>query len=343
MKGRQIILGHQKRREIAVLLVNGRIEDCFVDPTEAKGPIPGAILRAKVGRPVKGQGSVFLETPLGTAFLRGAKGLGPGQMITVQVTALPEPGKAFPVTTRLLFKGRAAIITPHAPGINLSRSLSGDVERLRLHDAATTAMEGSEHGLIIRSAASELETDEIASEVTELRRVSKQVLAEVGDVPEILLAGPTSHELAWREWSKPVADAVTENADGHDNAEIIEQLAEAAAVRQNLGKYGAFAFIEPTRAMVAVDVNTGPDTSPAATLKANLAIAEHLPRLLRLRGLGGQIAIDLAPLSKRDRPKFESSLRQAFRQDPVETALVGWTGLGHFELQRKRERVPVLL
>ena len=88
-------------------------------------------------------------------------------------------------------------------------------------------------------------------------------------------------------------------------------------------------------------MNTGGDFSPAAGLKANLAAARTLPRQLRLRGLGGQIVLDLAPMAKKDRKQFETTLRSAFRADTVETSLVGWTPLGHFELQRKRERLAL--
>jgi len=49
----------------------------------------------------------------------------------------------------------------------------------------------------------------------------------------------------------------------------------------------------------------------------------------------------LAPMAKKDRRQFEDSLRAAFRADPSETALVGWTPLGHYELQRKRDRTPL--
>jgi ribonuclease G len=104
---------------------------------------------------------------------------------------------------------------------------------------------------------------------------------------------------------------------------------------------GGYMWIEPTRALIAVDVNSGPDISLAATLKTNLAAAKELPRQLRLRGLGGQITLDLAPLAKKDRKQFENALRNAFRADSVETSLVGWTPLGHYELQRKRERLPL--
>ena len=46
-------------------------------------------------------------------------------------------------------------------------------------------------------------------------------------------------------------------------------------------------------------------------------------------------------MPKKDRRQFETALRAAFRQDSVETTLVGWTPLGHFELQRKRDRLPL--
>ena len=81
--------------------------------------------------------------------------------------------------------------------------------------------------------------------------------------------------------------------------------------------------------------------SLAAGIKANMACARALPRALRLRGLGGQITLDLAPMPKKDRRPFETALRQAFRADDVETTLVGWTPLGHYELQRKRARMPL--
>ena len=96
--------------------------------------------------------------------------------------------------------------------------------------------------------------------------------------------------------------------------------------------------IEPTRALVAVDVNTGPDTSPAAALKANVAAARELPRQLRLRGLGGQVVIDFAPMPKRDRHILDQVLKAAFKTDG-ESNLAGWTTLGLYEMTRRRDRL----
>ena len=99
--------------------------------------------------------------------------------------------------------------------------------------------------------------------------------------------------------------------------------------------------VEPTRALVAVDVNTGGDLSPAAALKVNLAAAAELPRQLRLRGLGGQVTIDFAPLARAERPRVERALARALADDGIETTVAGWTPLGHLELQRKRARRPL--
>ena len=104
---------------------------------------------------------------------------------------------------------------------------------------------------------------------------------------------------------------------------------------------GGAVIVEPTHAFVAVDVNTGGDTSPAAGLKANLAAAGVLARLLRIKGLGGQIVVDFAPMPKKDRRAVESALRAGIRRDAIETSLVGWTQMGHFELNRKRARAPL--
>ena len=87
--------------------------------------------------------------------------------------------------------------------------------------------------------------------------------------------------------------------------------------------------------------DAGGDTSPAAALKANLAAARDLPRQLRLRGLGGQITVDFAPMPKKDRHILDQSLKASFRAESSETTLAGWTPLGNFEIQRKRDRMPL--
>ncbi|WP_319826059.1 ribonuclease E/G [Thalassovita sp.] len=335
MKGRQIILDHIQGREAAALMVDGRLEDLLID---ADQPSVGAIYRAVADRPMKGQGGLFLTTPDGTAFLRQVKGIAPGDKLLVQVTGYAEPGKAIPVTTRVLFKSRYAIVTPGAPGLNISRRIKDDDLRDELTGIAKAVFEAEDTGLILRSSCAHANPEDIAEDIVAMMDLANVVMADTDGDIEKLTDGDSPHEMAWREWTD-LADVVTDPGS-FETLGVLEHI-EALASPQVALAGGASMFIEPTRALVAVDVNTGRDTSPAAALKANIAAARDLPRQLRLRGLGGQIVMDLAPMPKKDRRTFEMSLKAAFRADLIETVLAGWTPLGAFELQRKRDRLPM--
>ncbi|MBK0327953.1 ribonuclease E/G [Rhodobacteraceae bacterium F11138] len=336
MKGRSIILDHLQDREAAALMVDGRLEDILI---QSDRPAPGTVYRARADRPVKGQGGMFLSTPDGSAFLRRIKGLAPGDLLLVQVSGYAEPGKAIPVTQKLLFKSRYAIVIPNAPGLNVSRAIRDDDERDRLLEVAHETMGNSGYGLILRSSCAGAEAGAIAEDIAEMAALAEQLMQDAGTDSERLLDGDSPHSLAWREWVEP-AEIVTEPG-GFATHAVLDALDDATKPFEPLGG-GAGMYIEPTRALVAVDVNTGNDASLAAGLKANMACARTLPRALRLRGLGGQITLDLAPMPKKDRRAFETTLRAAFRADSEETALLGWTPSGHFELQRKRGRPPLL-
>ena len=336
MKGRQIILDHLEGREAAALMVDGRLQDFLID---SDAPRPGTIYRAIADRPVKGQGGMFLKTPDGPAFLRQVKGLSPGQTILVQVTGYAEDGKAIPVTQKVLFKSRYAIATPDAPGRNISRSIRDDDMRDMLLGIVHEVMDEDDGtGLILRSSCAEGEAGEIAEDIDSMLSLAHEVMADANGPAEKLVDGDAPHAEAWREWTEPAEVVTAEGGfDSHGVLDALEDLRGIAAPLEG----GASLFIEPTRALVAVDVNTGRDTSPAAGLKANMAAARELPRQLRLRGLGGQITVDMAPMPKKDRRTVETALRAAFRSDSIETTLVGWTPLGHYELQRKRARLPL--
>jgi len=335
MKGRTIILDHIGAVEAAAYLVDGKLDDILIDHVDA--PRPGAIFRAICDRPIKGQGGMMLRLPQGdTAFLRQGKGLRPGQPLLVQVTGIAEDGKAVPVTDRVLFKSRYAIVTPGKPGMNISRQITDEDMR---DDLLATAHEvfDSPHGLILRSSCEGADEAEIADDILAMTALADAVLADAeGKDAEALTEGDGPHAVAWREW-KGAAEVVTQ-AGSLARMGVLDQLDGLAHAKVVLGE--GFMYVEPTRALVAVDVNTGNDTSPAAALKANLAAARALPRALRLRGLAGQITVDFVSMSKAHRKQVEQSLRASFKADPIETSLVGWTPMGLFEMQRKRERPP---
>jgi Ribonuclease G/E len=334
MKGRTIVLDHWQGREAAALLVDGRLDDLLIDDTDA--PRPGSVYRAVCDRGMKGQGGMILRLPDGgTAWLRHAAGLKAGEPMLVQVTGAAEGGKAVPVTDRILFKSRYAIVTPDAPGINVSRQIRDETERARILAVAGDVMEGP-HGLILRSACEGIAEDDIAEDIAAMRDLAAKVMGDAGREPELLAEGDGPHLIAWREWSAPT---VVTKPGGFEREGVAEQIEALRRPEADLGEAGL--VVEATRALVAVDVNTRGDTSPAAALKANLAAARALPRQLRLRGLGGQVVVDFVSMSKGHRRQVEQSLKDAFRNDPVETSLFGWTAMGLFELSRKRERVPL--
>lgn len=335
MKGRTILLDTHRGREAAALMIDGRLDDFLIAGDD---PAPGTIYRARADRPVKGQGGMFVATSDGSGFVRQIRGISPGDMLLVQVTGYAEPGKAMPVTSRILFKSRYAIVTPDAPGLNISRAIREDAVRDGLLEIAHEEMGDHRFGLILRSCCADADPEDIAQDIRNMAGLAERVMSDTGTGPEKLLDGDGPHLLAWRDWTGP-AEVVSGERSFADYG-VLDVLDTALEPREALPG-GAYLFIEPTRALVAVDVNTGRDTSQAAGLKANLACATDLARALRVRGLGGQVTLDLAPMAKKDRKRFESALRAAFRVDPIETVLAGWTPLGHFELQRKRSRLPL--
>ncbi|MDU8945841.1 ribonuclease E/G [Ovoidimarina sediminis] len=381
MKGRVLAIGDRR----AALMIDGRLEDLVLLPRDPSlTPSTGEIRVARVTRILpNGRGAFCDLGPAGDGFLRQPGALKAGDRIAAQVAGLPEPGKAVPLTTRLLFKGPRLILTPEAPGVNVSRKIGNTAERDRLTEAVAAALARAgapepSPGVIIRSAARGEEAEALDRELQRLlaawRNIPKhlahddppgrvieeyalpRVLAEwLFPLPDEILCtreaeegyrtlhpapGSALGDEAVNFWGDPRPVArLRAVADPFEAAGAADAL--AALMTPDVAVGPATMAIEATRALVAVDVNTGGDFSPAAGLKANLAAARDLPRQLRLRGLGGQIVVDFAPQPKKDRRTLEEALKKAFRDDPVDTALVGWTSMGLYEMQRKRERRPL--
>ena len=373
MTGRVIVLNDKPLG--AALLVNGRLEDLVLVAPDDR-PEPGDILSARVVRKLPNSGA-FCALPRGTeGYLRDVTQVREGDRFLVQIVSLPEPGKAVPVTTRLLFKGPRLILTPGAPGVNVSRRIGNEAERARLTGIvgaalAERAIEGA--GVIVRTEARGEEPDRLVRELGWLsasansadrdepgspggppgraahRLMNLPLSAWLFPLPEAIVAPPglsrvlatTDPDLGpvWFWGDERFLERLRAEDDPFAALGVHEAIADLARPEVPLGP--GRMTIEPTRALVAVDVDTGADFSPAAGLKANLAALAELPRQLRLRGLGGQIVIDCAPMGKSHRRACEEAAKKALRADPVETALLGWTPLGHLELRRKRERRPL--
>lgn len=326
----------------AALLVDGRLEDLLLD-----GPgdhiAPEGIHLARVDRVVPGLGATFLRLEGGLqAWLRGG-GFRPGDMVVVQITRWADPGKAVPVTDRVIYKGRLTILTPGSPGANIARGIRGHETRDRLAGLGARALDGiADHtGLVMRTAAAEAEDDEVLAEIAALRAVRDETAAASrGTDPRLLLGAPDAAARAFRDWVDPAPHSVIENDDAFERLGLWDAMTGLEDPRVGLPS-GGFMLIEATRAMVGIDVNTGDSFGKGAAVAVNLAACPELMRQLRLRGLGGAVIIDFAPVKKGARQGIDKALKQAAVADPVETQLGGWTPMGRFEMTRKRERRPL--
>lgn len=334
MKGRVIALDQWAGREAAALMVDGILEDIIIAPPKGIPP-PGTIFAARAERPLKGTGGQFVRLPGDEkAFLKA--NAPQGRIIPVQVSGYAEPGKAVPVTNRLVLKGAFAILTPRAASRSVARSIKGDeAAALKAFAQGLDLPEGT--GVILRTAATDAYPDDITADIDALRP-TLEALATMPAQATLLAPGRSPAAWAKTEWT---GNAIRDEKPGSfDRHGIIDALSAALAPERPLPSGGSV-VIEATRALIAVDVNTGGAAGGAQGLTATLEAIDALPRLLRLRGLGGQITIDCAPFGKPHRRTVEQRITRAFAADTVETSFAGWTPLGHLELTRKRERCPV--
>ncbi|MGV3694291.1 MAG: NAD(P)-dependent oxidoreductase, partial [Paracoccus marcusii] len=185
MKGRQVVLGHLFGLEAAALMQDGQLIDLLVASDPLTALAPGAICRASTDRFMKGQGGVFLRLPDGqTGYLRDRKGVSEGKPLLVQVAGVAEDGKAVPLSTRLLFRGRHALVTPGAPGVNVSRSIRDEDRRDELEAIGRASLGDRDHGLILRSVCLDAEDDDIRAELDDLIEQSDVLSLHAPATPE---------------------------------------------------------------------------------------------------------------------------------------------------------------
>ena len=128
--------------------------------------------------------------------------------------------------------------------------------------------------------------------------------------------------------------------------EAVQDAVDALAERVVALPGGLRASIEPTAALVAIDVDmasatAGRDAKLAKQEAANRAALPALARQIRLRNLSGAILIDLAGLPLRRRPALADALRSALAPDPARPRLLGFTAGGLAEIARPRSHPPL--
>lgn len=335
------------------LVKDGRLVELSVVRPEL---LAGAVVSGRVVELAPKLGAVFVdigqERP---AYLQGVKGLTKGQAVLAQVKADAHAGKGATLTADIALTGRHLVLTPNRPGLVVSRKLSGD-NRQRLLERLAPLVADDE-GVTARTHAIHAAEADLAAELAALRAawVAIQAGRAGGKVPAVLWRPDPLERLlaehpgvtrvrvdddaAFADARARLGPVVERHRDGrlfdlHD----VEDAAAAALSPVVPLPCGGRVAIEPTAALTAIDVDSG----PANPIEANLQAVAVIARQLRLRNIAGQIAVDfVSGGGKGALIKLMAALKQAVAGDPIATHVIGMTPLGLVELTRER-RGPAL-
>ena len=328
----------------AVAFVSGgKVQDFFIDFERSNWSLVGATFVGEVDRLSKNSNSCFVRLPKNqVGFLRRARGLKSGDKLLLQSRLFSPEDKAVLVSTNLSFKGRYVIITPRKKMLTFSRSISGKGIRQGLRTLGNKYQEiqNRKCGIIFRTlckfASEKKIKEDLEIQLERCRRVTATKLNDIG----LIEPPPNALQRAKQDWHSLESQEVIKEHQCFDKFGIWEQI---LLLRESSIKLpsGGNIRIEPTQALVAIDVNTGSDSSPAASLRANIQAITEIPRQLRLRGLGGKIVVEMGPLSRSHREKIESNLQKTIAPVPDKIRIAGWTALGNLELEKSRDRIPL--
>ena len=304
------------------------------------------------------------------------KALHKGQELLVQVTKEPTVVKGAALTTYLSLAGRYAVLMPGREHVGVSRKIESDAERQRLKTTVKDLQISEGCGLILRTVAEGKNKKEITRDLNYLVRLWEDIRKKgqemdgpclvhkeqdlairtirdyfTPDIKEILIDNAELYEKA-REYMKVISPRYQNLVKLHkENRPIfarhqIEEQTEAIFSNQVKLKSGGFIVINPTEALVSIDVNSGRATKEAkledTAYKTNLEAAEELARQLRLRDLGGLIVVDFIDMreSKHQR-EVEKMLKAETKKDKAKIDLGRISKFGMLEMSRQRIRPPI--
>ncbi len=302
-----------------------------------------------------------------------------GESLLVQVTKEPIGTKGPRVTRQISIAGRFLVYMPYASRVGVSRKIESRDERGRLREMVSRLLPKDSGGVIVRTVAEELTESKVKRELKSLLELWKRIRRKAHFVrvkaPSLvqreasLTSGivrdlfsdkvdrvivdskPLYGEIRryLREVEPDLIQRVTRHGDGvslFDKYDIEVEIRELFNRRVDLPT-GGYLIIEPTEALVSIDVNTGRYTGkkdPEKTiLRTNLEAAREIARQVRLRDLGGIIVIDFIDMeSQANRDKVLHELRTNLGRDRARTRAFQVSELGLVEMTRQRVRPSLL-
>jgi len=310
---------------------------------------------------------------------RGAKGppiqevLKRGQQLLVQVSKEPISTKGPRVTAQISLAGRFLVFMPHASRVGVSRKIGERAERQRLREMVQSVLPSNSGGVIIRTVGEDATQETFARELATLTNQWKRIKRKTQFMRapalvhrETSLTRGLIRDLFSEKVesvtvdSKQVYNEIVEYLKGiapdlidriklyeepvplFDKSEIETEIRDLFKRRCDLPS-GGYLIIEPTEALVSIDVNSGRYTGkkdPEKTiLKTNVEAAREVARQLRLRDVGGIIVCDFIDMeSKQNRDRVLQELRTHLTRDRARTKAFAVSDLGLVEMTRQRVR-----
>ena len=288
----------------------------------------------------------------------------PKQKLLVQVQKDSNDKKGARTSTHIKLTGKYIILLPQTTIVTISQKIIDEKEKERLIKIVKNNLPKG-MGAIIRTSAEKKEEKVIIDNIKQLKQKWDEIyikFQECEDKPQLLFRSPNIVE-------KIVLDLPDEKIDSiiSNNKEDIENLNEIVnkniklTLEENINllkKYelenqidkvkqrkiwlncGGFITIDPTEALVAIDVNSGKYTGKTSleetVYKVNYEATIEIAKQLRLRDIGGIIIIDYIDMKNSDnKEKIEKLLKETLKQDRAKTQVEGFTKLNLMELTRK--------
>src|SRR5437879_5198390 len=298
-----------------------------------------------------------------------------GEPRVVQVIKEPIGTKGPRVTAQISLAGRFLVYMPFASKVGVSRKIENRDQRAKLREMVSKLVpkESGAGGWIIRTVAEDLTEQSCKREIDHLFGLWKKIKRKSGSVrsPPLLQRETSLTRGIIRDLFSDKVDSLLVDSKVLHN-EIVQYLKQIEpdllsrvklyeAETPLFDEYdieaeirtlfkprvelptGGYLIIQPTEALVSIDVNTGRYTGkkdPESTiLKTNLEAAREVARQLRLRDIGGIIVVDFIDMESRgNRDKVLQELRTHLGHDRARTKAFAVSELGLIEMTRQRVR-----
>jgi len=297
-----------------------------------------------------------------------------GQHIIVQVSKEPISTKGPRCTAQVSLAGRFVVFMPFASRVGVSRKIGDRAERGRLREQVQKVLPKNSGGVIVRTVGEDVTQETFEREITTLinqwQKINKKTKF-VGSPPKLLHRETSLTRGIIRDLFSTKVDKLTvdskqvynevveylndiapelvdrvalyeEKTPLFDKANIEGEIRDLFKRRCDLPS-GGYIIIEPTEALVSVDVNSGRfvgKRDPEKTIyKTNSEAAREVARQIRLRDIGGIIVCDFIDMeTKANRDKVLQELRTHLGRDRARTKAFAVSDLGLIEMTRQRVR-----